>query len=189
MISIRRARSADAPSIGAVHVAAWRNAYPGILPDTFLARLSVARQAAHYDAAIRAGAGVHVATASGTDLSPQGGPARVIGFVMGTPEVRPQFGLELGEGEIETLYVLDDWRERGLGRRLMRVAAAHLSGAGCRSAFLWVLRDNPSRWFYERLGGRAAAEATITVAGQPVRQVAYVWEPIEKLAQAASPAS
>ena len=46
MISIRRARPSDAISIGAVHVAAWRSAYPGILPDDFLARLSVPRQAA-----------------------------------------------------------------------------------------------------------------------------------------------
>ena len=50
MISIRRARTADAVAIGAVHVAAWRSTYPGILPDRFLARLSVPRQAAHYDA-------------------------------------------------------------------------------------------------------------------------------------------
>ncbi|MBV9785789.1 MAG: GNAT family N-acetyltransferase, partial [Acidisphaera sp.] len=40
MIAIRRARPADAAAIAAVHVAAWRSAYPGILPDTYLARLS-----------------------------------------------------------------------------------------------------------------------------------------------------
>ena len=58
MISIRRARPSDAIAIGAVHVAAWRSTYPGILPDGFLARLSVPRQAAHYDAAIRSSTGV-----------------------------------------------------------------------------------------------------------------------------------
>ena len=68
-------------------------------------------------------------------------------------------GKRLAEGEVETLYVLDDWRERGVGRRLMRAAAAHLVDIGCQSAFLWVLRDNPSRWFYQRLGGRPVAEA------------------------------
>jgi hypothetical protein len=45
VITIRRARPTDAASIGAVHVEAWRSAYPGILPDDFLARLSVPRQA------------------------------------------------------------------------------------------------------------------------------------------------
>ena len=68
MISLRKARVADAIAIGAVHVAAWRSTYPGILPDAFLAKMSVSRQAAFYDAAIRGGTGVTVATASGTDV-------------------------------------------------------------------------------------------------------------------------
>jgi GNAT superfamily N-acetyltransferase len=192
VISVRRARPADATAIGAVHVAAWRSAYPGILPDAYLSRLSVARQAAYYDNAIRGGVGVHVATASGADLGPaepQGGGARVVGFVTGGPARAGRGLLPLADGEIETLYVLDDWRERGLGRRLMRSASAHLAAAGCGSAFVWVLRNNPSRWFYERLGGRAAAESTIMVGGVPVAQMAYVWSPIDKLVQATSSAT
>ena len=186
MISVRRARPADAAAIGAVHVAAWRSAYPGILPDAFLSRLSVPRQAAYYDSAIRAGVGVHVATASGADLAESEGGPRVVGFVTEAPARSGRNRMAVAEGEIETLYVLDDWRERGLGRRLMRAAAAHLAAAGCRSAFVWVLRDNPSRWFYERLGGRPAAQSTITVGGAPVVQTAYVWSPIDKLVQATS---
>jgi GNAT superfamily N-acetyltransferase len=202
VITVRRARPTDAAAIGAVHVAAWRSTYPGILPDSFLSKLSIPRQSAHYDNAIRSGVGVHVAIASGVDLGRGGGPARIVGFVTdgpargfspdpsAPPSAPPRVpGGRLGDGEIETLYVLDDWRERGVGRRLMRSAAAHLASAGCRSAFLWVLRDNPSRWFYTRLGGKPAAEATILVGGSPVVQTAYVWEPIEKLAQATSQAS
>jgi hypothetical protein len=184
VIAIRRARLADAAAIGAVHVAAWRSTYPGILPNAFLSRLSVRRQTSHYEATIRNRLGVHVATASGVDASPAGGPARVVGFVTDSP-ARPG-AHKMGDGEIETLYVLDDWRERGLGRRLMRVAAAHLAAAGCTSAFVWVLRDNPSRWFYERLGGRVGAEAMVRVAGTTVVQRAYVWPDIERLEQAAS---
>jgi len=189
MIAIRRARPADAPAIGAVHVAAWRSTYPGILPDEFLARLSVTRQAAHYDGAIRAGVGVHVATASGTDVPGSSAPSpagpRIVAFVTGD---RARVS-GIAEGEIETLYVLDDFRERGLGRRLMRAAASHLIAAGCRSAFVWVLRENPSRWFYERLGGKAVAESPIRVAGVPVVQTAFVWDPIERLLLASPQAS
>lgn len=189
MISIRRARPADAAAIGGVHVAAWRSAYPGILPDEYLSRLSVPRQAAQYDQAIRAGAGVYVAAASGNDVP--GGGSRVVGFATagrgGAGRMQPPTMGE-GDGEIETLYVLDDWRERGLGRRLMRAAAAHLAASGCRSAFVWVLRDNPSRWFYQRLGGKPVAEADIRVGGETIPQTAFVWDPIEKLL-AASPAS
>lgn len=189
MISLRAARPGDAVAIGAVHVAAWRSTYPGILPDAYLARLSVARQAAHYEAAIRGPDGVFVAVASGADL-PAGSPPRVIGFTTaGRARGGVVGGRRLGEGEVETLYVLDDWRERGVGRRLLRAAAGHLAAAGCQSMYLWVLRDNPSRWFYQRLGGALAAEAPIRVAGRAVMQSAFVWDPIRKLLTASSQAS
>ena len=54
------------------------------------------------------------------------------------------------------------------------------------AGFLWVLRDNPSRWFYQRLGGKPVAEASIQFAGAKLPQTAFVWDPIEKLL-AASP--
>jgi len=181
MIALRKARLADAIAIGAVHVAAWRNTYPGILPDTYLANLSVSRQAAHYDAAIRGGAGVFVATASGADV-PLGSGPRIIGFATAKRALHAEEGARrLADGEVETLYVLDDWRDRGVGRRLMCSAAAHLCDMGCSSAFLWVLRDNPSRWFYQRLGGKPMAEAQIQIAGRSVPQTGFVWEPIQQL--------
>jgi ribosomal protein S18 acetylase RimI-like enzyme len=178
MISIRRARPGDAVGIAAVHVAAWRSAYPGILPNDYLARLSVPRQAAHYDRAVRSGSGVFVAVASGIDVPPGERP-RIVGFATAARVFMAD--PVLADGEIGTLYVLDDYRERGLGRRLIRAAGSYLAGAGCQSAFLWVLRENPSRWFYQRLGGRAVAEAEIRVAGRAVMQMAFVWDPIERL--------
>ena len=44
-----------------------------------------------------------------------------------------------------------------------------------------MLRDNPSRWFYQRLGGRQAAESDTRVAGVAIPQVAFVWDPIDPL--------
>ncbi len=190
MIAVRKARPADAIAIGAVHVAAWRSTYPGILPDGFLARMSVSRQAAHYDAAIRGGTGVLVATASGDDVPggrAGGGGTRIVGFATaGLARTREISGRVLGDGEVETLYVLDDWRERGIGRQLLRAAGEHLVELGCQSAFLWVLRDNPSRWFYQRLGGRPALESTIRMAGRDLVQTAYVWDPIALLLTASA---
>lgn len=189
MISLRKARVADAIAIGAVHVAVWRSTYPGILPDAFLAKMSVSRHAAHYDAAIRGGSGVLVATASGADVPAGSGP-RIIGFTTsGRARHAEVGGKRLAEGEVETLYVLDDWRERGVGRRLMRASAGHLVDIGCKSAFLWVLRDNPSRWFYQRLGGKPVAESYTQIAGQKILQTAFVWDPIQQLLAASPQAS
>lgn len=168
-IGVRRAMLADAPEIGAVHVAAWRSTYPGILPEAYLARLSASREAAHYAGAIDAGAGVFVAIG--------GEPSRIIGFTstgLGHDNAP-------ADGEIETLYVLDDFREMGAGRRLMERGAAHLASLGCASAYLWVLRDNPANWFYVHLGGRKVLEKNIGWAGVTLVQSAYTWQPIDRL--------
>jgi len=174
LIAIRRARPTDAPGIGIVHVSSWRSAYAGVLPDDFLANLSVARQTAYYDRAIRIGLGVHVAVLSSPNSS-EGN--RVVGF----STARRNRGEAVAEGEVETLYVQDDWREHGLGRMLLRASGQHLAAMGCKSAFAWVLRDNPSTFFYEHLGGKRVAISTTRVGGSDIPQTAYAWDPIERL--------
>ena len=178
MICIRRARPMDAPAIAAVHVAAWRSAFAGILPDEYLAGLSEARLAGSYRHTVldrRAGHAVFVAVT---------GAAEVVGFASGGRA--RQAGV--AEGEIETLYLLDDYRDMGIGRRLMRAMAAHLRAVGCASAMTWVLHENPSRFFYRRLGGRPVMREAIQVAGLPTEQVAMLWDPIDGLLAATAPA-
>jgi len=188
MICVRRARPDDAPGIAAVHVAAWRSAYAGILDESYLAGLSESRLAAFYARAIfdrQRGHAVFVATAGGTDQpGDQPGPdAAIVGFASGGKARRRG----LAEGEVETLYVLDDFRERGVGRRLMRAMGAHLRAVGCNSALVWVLADNPARYFYRHLGGRIAMNEAIRVAGKPVGQTAVLWDPIDVLLSATAP--
>ncbi len=176
MIAVRRAIPADAVAIAAVHVAAWRSTYPGILPDAYLARMSVTRQSIGYERSIRRGVSVHIAHNDQFG----GTRPRVVGFATAAPHAHT-----LGDGEIETLYVLDDWRDQGIGRALMAAVARDLAAAGCASAYCWVLRDNPSRWFYQHVGGRPAATATVRVAGLAIPQTAFVWDPIDRLFAAA----
>jgi hypothetical protein len=54
---------------------------------------------------------------------------------------------------------------------------------------VWVLKDNPTQWFYRHLGGRVVARGQTRVGGQTVDQVAMLWEPIDTLlaATAAAP--
>ncbi len=170
MINVRRAELTDATAIGAVHVAAWRSAYPGILPDDYLAGLSPTRMALQYRATIASGATVMVAAARGR------GP-RIVGFTTAGPPRTPG----LAAAEIETLYVLDDWRDHGLGRLMLQGAARALAARGFGSVFVWVLRDNPGRWFYRHLGGEVVAEGQTRLAGVALAQVAYRWDPIARL--------
>jgi hypothetical protein len=40
---------------------------------------------------------------------------------------------------------------------------------------IWVLKDNPARHFYERLGSRMIAEKVIEIGAKQLVDVAYVW--------------
>ena len=172
MISIRRARLSDASGIAAAHVATWRSAYANVLPDNYLADLSISRLANYYEHGIRLGLALHVAASYGEHGAPP-----IIGF---SSAVRCHEG-RLGEGEVETLYVLDDYRDRGLGGQLLRASAKHLTQLGCRSAFAWVLSENPSRYFYQHLGGKQIASGSTRVGGEDIPQIAFAWDPIETL--------
>jgi GNAT superfamily N-acetyltransferase len=176
VIAVRPAQARDAAGMGTIHVGVWRSTYAAILPDSYLAGLSAPRLSAYYQAGILRGHPALVAESGG----------RVIGFAtMGLR--RGDQERSLGQAEIETLYVGEDWRDQGAGRMLMQSAGKTLSAAGAGSAYLWVLRDNPSRWFYQHLGGRRAAEGHTTVAGSSIPKTAFVWDPIDLLLSAPPP--
>jgi ribosomal protein S18 acetylase RimI-like enzyme len=179
MVTIRRARPGDADAMARVHLASWRSTYAGVLPESYLTTLSASQESLGYERAILERRGGHagfVAIADGREAS---GPG-LIGFVTGGMSRRPS----IAEGEVETIYLLDDFRDRGIGRRLMRAMASHLASLGAESAFAWVLEDNPSRWFYARLGARVAAREEMVFAGQKTAQLAYAWTPIHTLLSA-----
>lgn len=186
LVTVRRAHAADAEGIAAVHAEVWRNAYAGILPSAYLARLSPLRLALSYRRALAVrepGHALFVAVAPDAESG-----SRTIGFVSGGRARRPLRDAAAPQGEVETLYLLDDWRDQGVGRRLMRAMAAHLAAIGCRSAFVWALSDNPATHFYRRLGGRLVARERIAFAGAEVEQSAFLWSPIEALLAATAPA-
>jgi ribosomal protein S18 acetylase RimI-like enzyme len=141
---IRRATAADARGIAEVHVASWRHAYRGLLPDGSLDRLSVEQREASWREAFRdRGAGVFVAEEDG----------RVIGFASFGPSRDGDAGPEVGE--IPAIYVDPSAVGAGVGRALLDAAIEALREAGYRRATLWVLEANAhARRFYERAGWR-----------------------------------
>jgi GNAT superfamily N-acetyltransferase len=107
----------------------------------------------------------------------------VVGFVgFGPARVRdrPATGPFAGEAEakvaeVYTLYVLPDFQERGIGRQLLAAVFATLVEKRCTCCFLWALRDNHARYFYERVGGKLVAERRESQWGRRTDQVCYGW--------------
>jgi ribosomal protein S18 acetylase RimI-like enzyme len=138
---IRAARPADARAIAGVHVATWRNAYVGLLPDEVLAGLDTGEWAHRWRGRL-------AAPAEGTFVLVFEHDGRVGGFVSGGPS-RDQFP----GGEVYAIYVDPARQARGAGSRLLAAAARHLAEAHFTDASLWVLADNhPARRFYESQG-------------------------------------
>ncbi len=77
------------------------------------------------------------------------------------------------------LYVLADFRGAGIGGRLLRALFIELKERGHPSALVWVLADNPARYFYAAMGGRVVAERSQALWGKPLQQAAYGWPDLE----------
>lgn len=172
MIRIRRARKEDAPAIGRVHVETWQSSYAGLLPDSMLAGMSDVRQSAWWSRSLAdSGEARGIFVADDED-------AGVVGFgscgmVRDMPEGLD--GTERSVGEVYTLYVEPDFQNLGLGRRLLDALFRQLRADGCDVAVLWMLASNPTRFFYEGMGGTFVGQRTDTMAGQDVEEIAFVW--------------
>lgn len=166
-ILIRKARLEDAPAITRVHVDSWRSTYAGIVSAEYLAAISSEKRETMWRSLLSDPAGTDFICVAET---PAGG---VVGFASSGPQ-RGQ--IEGYAGEIYALYLLQNHQRQGLGRLLFNAAAADLRQRGLNSLMLWVLAENPSRKFYEALGGQALCAEEIELGGQRLMEVAYGWK-------------
>jgi len=102
----------------------------------------------------------------------------VIGFASAGRARLPQLAFA---GEVYTLYVLPEHQDQGVGRHLLTALFAALVARGIDSAFLWVLAENPSRFFYETMGGKRIAERDEMLWNTTLHEVAYGWSNLKAL--------
>jgi ribosomal protein S18 acetylase RimI-like enzyme len=162
-ITIRPARPGDACGIAALDVETWRTTYAGVLSASYLVGLSERRREIGWRMVIlREPRDVRVAV----DMT---------GMILGYGSCGPSRSERHFPGEIFTLYVASDWQNQGIGRRLLIALFRRLAASGLDAAIVWVLRDNPARFFYERLGGAQVSRKVIAVGGSQVEAIAYGW--------------
>jgi ribosomal protein S18 acetylase RimI-like enzyme len=162
-IKIRTARPGDAGDIAKLDVETWRSTYAGVLSVPYLVGLSPGRREIGWR---------HVILKEPGDVRIAVEPA---GAVVGFGSCGPCRGDHRFLGEVFTLYVAPDWQNQGIGRQLLIALFQRLVAAGRPSAIIWVLRDNPARFFYERLGGRRVSRRGLLVGGTTVAADAYGW--------------
>ncbi len=179
-VVLRTASPADASAIAKVYIDSWGTTYRGLIPAPVLDGMRVLKQTMDWWAVLcrsEPGRGAVVAQDSG------GG---VFGFI--------SFGVarQLQKdncGEVYTLYLLASRQGRGIGSRLLAVAARRMAASGFRSLAIWALSDNPACAFYERLGGTVVDRRTVTLGGAKLEETCYLWPEIDCLGDSAPPRS
>jgi len=166
-ITLRRAGSDDWAVVAAIHAASWRSVYRGIYPDAYLDEEAPEERRAFWRAALAE----MDPELDAVFLAEEGGEA--IGFACLQREAEAAGPL------LDNLHMLPERTGEGIGRRLIRAAAAWLVSKEPEAALqLGVWKDNvAARRFYARLGGREVEEFALeTTGGGTALQVRVRWE-------------
>lgn len=144
--TLRRATPADAAAVARVQVDGWRAAYAGLMPDTLLARLSVADRTARW---------TRILTSPDSPLHrtfvAEAGEG-ILGFASIGTARDPDLD-SAAAAELYAIYVHPAAIRRGIGRALFERARGEIRDHGYRRMTLWVLAGNaPAIRFYEAMG-------------------------------------
>jgi GNAT superfamily N-acetyltransferase len=171
MFEIRKAVLNDAVGIATVHIASWRETYRGMVPDDFLENLSIQRRTAQWENSLSDSENTyHRAFVAVVD-------GQIVGF--------SNYGYAIENasdfrGELFALYLLQSSQGQGLGGELIRAAAGGLHEMHVDSMMVWVLKENPTRTFYEHFGGVYLREKPIEIGGAKLMEVAYGWRDLSR---------
>jgi GNAT superfamily N-acetyltransferase len=174
MAEIRAATLDDAAAIAHVHVASWRSAYRGILPDDYLNGLDEAARTDDWRGWLGSAAVVFVAVEDG----------RVVGFVAGgsNREAEKKY-----DAELYTIYLLQEYQRRGIGAALLRRLAARMQREGFRGMVVWVLETKASVGFYMGSGAVRIGEKEMEIGGRLVKATCFAWRAIDTIVRLAHP--
>jgi ribosomal protein S18 acetylase RimI-like enzyme len=169
---IREATLKDGDALARVQLESWRSAYADLLPADYLAHFTHEEQAQDWRDMLR-GEMRDLLYVAEVDTG------EVVGYALARPAASWQGPYT---SELVSLHVLLPYKRQGIGRALIASIATALRQQNHDTLMLWVLKENPARAFYERLGGQLLGEQekeiwhnTITV------EVAYGWDDIARL--------
>jgi len=141
-MTIRPALPDDADAIANVHIASWRAAYRGQLPDAYLAALDTERSARGWSQTL---------ADSKSDVVVAEQDRNIVGFASLSPSRDADADSKVGE--ITSIYLLSEYWRRHIGTELFEALLQCASKRGYSEITLWVLASNQqARDFYESRG-------------------------------------
>ena len=168
-LTIRKAKIEDAGSIAHVQVETWKTTYAGIVSDVFLASLNKEDRMRSWQEQI---------LADSISIFLAEDETGIFAFAAGG-EVREK--LDDYDAELYAIYLLRERQRQGVGRILGLALASALQARGFTSMLVWVLEQNPSVSFYERVGAVQIARKIINIGGADLQELALGWPSLDRL--------
>ncbi|HTC76605.1 MAG TPA: GNAT family N-acetyltransferase [Edaphobacter sp.] len=168
-LKIRKAKIEDASAIGHVQVESWKTTYAGIVSDIFLNSMNKEERAQSWREQILADNILILVAEEETGI---------FGFAAGG-EIREK--LEEYDAELYAIYLLRERQRQGVGGTLCLALASALQTSGFTSMVVWVLEQNPSVSFYQRLGAVQIARKVIDIGGDDLQELAFGWPSLDRL--------
>lgn len=167
-INFREATVADCLAVARVHVQSWQESFAGIVPQTFLDKMSVEQRTEAFEQGFSAASyKMYVAE------SPERG---VVGFAdFGAPRE----SIDDYEGELYAVYLLPEVQRKGVGGRLFNLGVEHLVRSGRSSMYLLALEVSPYKSFYEKMGGRIVGRKQTEIEGIEYDELIYGWDSLD----------
>jgi GNAT superfamily N-acetyltransferase len=163
-IDVRRARVDDSSGIAAVHDAAWRYAYRGVLPGLDLERMVERRGPTWWAKAIRRHVLVLVLEVD----------RQIVGYATLGPSRMRSLPYK---GEIYEIYLLPEYQGLGLGSRLFQAARRMLGDLNFNGLAVRALRANEGAVaFYRRLGGHTVVETGERIGDTVLPVLVFGWD-------------
>ena len=140
---IRKKEQKDCYDIAHVVTVSWNETYQGIVPNDFLNDLKENEK----ERALNSYNEFNVNDNHQFVLEINN---NIVGFInVGISEDKEYTNC----GEIFALYILNDYKGIGYGRKLVEVGIEELKKMGCNKMIIGCLDGNPSNEFYQHIGG------------------------------------
>ena len=164
-VVVRAATLSDVSAVADLHLASWRTAYRGIVPEAYLRDVTLEGRQARWRRALSARESRHTDTLVAVDGVE----------VVGVCSFGPRQDDTASTGEIHSLHIQPQRRRTGMGTLLLNNAVRRLAERGFDSAVLWVLEANAgARQFYEVLGWLPTGEQRVEDReGHAIPEVRY----------------
>lgn len=164
-VLLREALASDAETIAMLHAASMRDAYSNVLDAAYLAGPIEEERRVHWESEL-------VAAAAGKRVVLAEDQGNAVGFICVRWPGDPIWG-----AWVNNLHVSCASRGKGVGKQLLRAAAAWVTGIDVQSGLhLWVFEANePALSFYKHLGGEVVEKSCSQIPAANDAPIVRIW--------------